>query len=133
MEGEEKMSRTTVGIMRINEELNKISGLSGIVSDKIEELEKQVKIMVSDILENHSEANMFDYYGDGSNMLSSSAKYDASLRIKEIEKAIRNVQKDGLRVSLNEGKLCVENTVRTMTTDDYTEPFGYSEVDCFGD
>lgn len=89
--------------------------------------------MVCDILKNHSEASMFDYYGDGSNMLSSSAKCDASLRIKEIEKAIRNVQKDGLRVALNEGKLCVENTVRTMTTDDYTEPFGYSEVDCFGD
>lgn len=127
------MSRTTAGIMRINQELDKISGLSGIVSDKIEELEKQVKTMVSDILENHSEANIFDYYGDGSNMLSSSAKYDASLRIKEIEKAIRNVQKDGLRVALNDGKLCVENTVRTMNTNDYTEPFGYSEIDCFAD
>lgn len=127
------MSRTTAGIMRINEELGKISGLTGIVSDKIEELEKQVKIMVSDILEKHSESSMFDYYGDGSNMLSSSAKYDASLRIKEIEKAIRNVQKDGLRVALNEGKLCVENTVRTMNTNDYTEPFGYSEIDCFGE
>lgn len=127
------MSRTTAGIMRINQELDKISGLSGIVSDKIEELEKQVKTMVSAILENHSEANMFDYYGDGSNMLSSSAKYDASLRIKEIEKAIRNVQKDGLRVALNDGKLCVENTVRTMDTNDYMEPFGYSEIDCFGD
>lgn len=127
------MSRTTAGIMRINQELNKISGLSGIVSDKIEELEVQVKTMVSNILENHSEASMFDYYGDGSNVLSSSAKYDASLRIKEIEKAIRNVQKDGLRVALNDGKLCVENTVRTMNTNDYTEPFGYSEIDCFGD
>ena len=127
------MSRTTAGIMRINQELDKISGLSGIVSDKIEELEKQVKTMVSDILENHSEANIFDYYGDGSNMLSSSAKYDASLRIKEIERAIRNVQKDGLRVALNDGKLCVENTVRTMNTNDYTEPFGYSEIDCFAD
>ncbi len=127
------MSRTTAGIMRINQELNKISGLSGIVSDKIEELEVQVKTMVSNILENHSEASMFDYYGDGSNVLSSSAKYDASLRIKEIEKTIRNVQKDGLRVALNDGKLCVENTVRTMNTSDYTEPFGYSEIDCFGD
>lgn len=127
------MSRTTAGIIRINQELNKISGLTGIVSDKIEELEVQVKLMVSNILKNHSEASMFDYYGDGSNMLSSSAKYDASLRIKEIEKAIRNVQKDGLRVALNDGKLCVENTVRTMNTNDYTEPFGYSEIDCFGD
>lgn len=127
------MSRTTAGIMRINQELDKISGLSGIASDKIEELERQIKAMVSDILKNHSEASVFDYYGDGSNMLSSSAKYDASLRIKEIEKAIRNVQKDGLRVTLNDGKICVENTVRTMNTNDYTEPFGYSEIDCLGD
>ncbi len=127
------MSRTTAGIMRINQELDKISGLGGIVSEKIEELEKQIRTMVSDILGKHSEASMFDYYGDGSNVLSSSAKYDASLRIMEIKKAIRNVQKDGLRVTLNDGKLCVENTVRTMNTNDYTEPFGYAEIDCFGD
>ena len=127
------MSRTTAGIMRINQELDKISGLGGIVSEKIEELEKQIRTMVSDVLGNHSEASMFDYYGDGSNVLSSSAKYDASLRIMEIKKAIRNVQKDGLRVTLNDGKLCVENTVRTMNTNDYTEPFGYAEIDCFGD
>lgn len=127
------MSRTTVGIMRINQELNKISGLDGIVSDKIDELQNQIRTMVSDILGNHSEASMFDYYGDGSNVLSSSAKCDASLRIMEIEKAIRNVQKDGFRVTLNDGKLCVENTVRTMNTNDYTEPFGYAEIDCFGD
>lgn len=127
------MSRTTAGIMRINQELDKISGLGGIVSEKIEELENQIRTMVSDILENHSEASMFDYYGDGSNVLSSSVKYDASLRIMEIKKAIRNVQKDGLRVTLNDGKLCVENTVRTMNTNDYTEPFGYAEIDCFGD
>lgn len=127
------MSRTTAGIMRINQELDKISGLGGIVSEKIEELEKQIRTMVSDILGNHSEASMFDYYGDGSNVLSSSAKYDASLRIMEIKKAIRNVQKEGLRVTLNDGKLCVENTVRTMNTNDYTEPFGYAEIDCFGD
>ena len=127
------MSRTTAGIMRINQELDKISGLGGIVSEKIEELENQIRTMVSDILENHSEASMFDYYGDASHMLSSSVKYDASLRIMEIKKAIRNVQKDGLRVALNDGKLCVENTVRTMNTNDYTEPFGYAEIDCFGD
>ena len=127
------MSWTTAGIMRINQELDKISGLGGIVSEKIEELENQIRTMVSDILENHSEASMFDYYGDGSNVLSSSVKYDASLRIMEIKKAIRNVQKDGLRVTLNDGKLCVENTVRTMNTNDYTEPFGYAEIDCFGD
>lgn len=57
------MSRTTAGIMRINQELDKISGLDGIVADKIEILEKEVKKMVSDILKNHSEASIFDYDG----------------------------------------------------------------------
>lgn len=127
------MSRVTAGIERINQELGKISGLGGIASDRVEELEKQVSEMVTDILKNHSQANMFDYHGDGSNMLESSAKYDASLRIKEIEKAIRNVQKDGLAVGLSDGKLYVENTVRTGNTNDYTEPFGYAEIDCFCD
>lgn len=127
------MSRTIAGIMRINQELVKISGLDGIVADKIETLEKQVKAMVSDVLDNHSEASIFDYYGDGTNMLSSSTKYDASLRASEIKEAIRNVQKDGLKVGLLDGKLYVENTVRTMTTSDYTDSFGYSEIDCFAD
>ena len=36
-------------------------------------------------------------------------RYDASIRILEIEKAIRNVQKDGLKVGLKDGKLYVEN------------------------
>lgn len=58
------MSKTTAGIARINQELDKISGLDGIVADKIEELEKKVKIMVSDILENHSEASLFNYWGN---------------------------------------------------------------------
>lgn len=58
------MSRTTAGIMRINQELDKISGLDGIVADKIEELEKQVKVMVSDVLDNHSEASLFNYWGN---------------------------------------------------------------------
>lgn len=57
------MSRTTAGIMRINQELDKISGLDGIVADKIEELEKAVKTMVSDILNNNSEASLFNYEG----------------------------------------------------------------------
>lgn len=58
------MTRTTKGIMKINQELDKISGLDGIVADKIEELEKTVKTMVSDILENHSEASLFNYWGN---------------------------------------------------------------------
>lgn len=57
------MSRVTAGIMRINKELDKISGLDGIVADRIEELEKQVKEMVVDILDNHSEASIFNYEG----------------------------------------------------------------------
>lgn len=57
------MSKVTAGIMRINQELDKISGLDGIVADKIAELEIKVKEMVSDILENHSEANVFNYDG----------------------------------------------------------------------
>lgn len=51
------MSKVTAGIMRINQELDKISGLDGIVADKIEQLEVYVKSMVEDILDNHSEAN----------------------------------------------------------------------------
>ena len=58
------MSRTTECIMRINQELDKISGLDGIAADKVEDLEKKVKNMVSDILENHSEASLFNYWGN---------------------------------------------------------------------
>ena len=57
------MSRVTASIARINQELDKISGLDGIAADKIAVLEKQVTEMVSDILKNHSEANIFDYKG----------------------------------------------------------------------
>lgn len=57
------MSRVTASIMRMNKELDKISGLDGIVADKMEDLEQQVKKTVSDILENHSEASIFNYEG----------------------------------------------------------------------
>lgn len=60
------MSRTTAGIFRINEELQKISGLDGIVADKIEALETQVREMVFDVLENNSEASLFNYSGKSS-------------------------------------------------------------------
>lgn len=67
------MSRTTASIMRINQELDKISGLDGIVADKMEKLENRIKRMVSDILENHSKASIFNYWGNNksgiSNML----------------------------------------------------------------
>lgn len=64
------MSKVTAGIMRINQELDKISGLDGIVSDKIAELETYVKEMVSDILENHSEASLFNYWGNNKSSVS---------------------------------------------------------------
>ena len=67
------MSKVTEGIVRINQELDKISELDGIVADKIAGLETEVKEMVSDILENHSEASPFNYWGNNksgiSNML----------------------------------------------------------------
>nr|WP_155857702.1 hypothetical protein [Clostridium sp. 12(A)] len=59
------MSRTTSSIMRINKEFDKISGLDGIVADMLEEKEKEIREMVDYILENHPEANIFDYYGTG--------------------------------------------------------------------
>ena len=57
------MSRTTVSIKRISQELDKISGLDGIVADMLEEKEKDIREMVDDILKNHSEASIFNYYG----------------------------------------------------------------------
>ena len=57
------MSRTTVSIKRINQELDKISGLDGIVADMLEEKEKDIREMVDNILKNYSEANIFNYYG----------------------------------------------------------------------
>ena len=59
-------------------------------------------------------------------------KYDASTRILEIEKAIRNVQKDGLKVGLKDGKLYVENTsVGLLKPTDKSNTYGYAEIDCF--
>ena len=64
------MSKVTEGIRRINQELDKISGLDGIVVDKIAGLETEVKEMVSDILENHSEASIFNYWGNNKSGIS---------------------------------------------------------------
>ena len=58
------MSRTTASINRICMDLNKVSGLDGIVADKMEELEKYVNKIVDDILQNHSCANIFNYLGE---------------------------------------------------------------------
>ena len=59
-------------------------------------------------------------------------KYDASIRILEIEKAIRNIQKDGLKVGIKDGKLYVENTsVGLLKKIDKSNTYGYAEIDCF--
>lgn len=57
------MSRTTASIYRIKNELDKVSGLDGIVADRMEELEKYIGKMIDDILNNHSNASIFDYFG----------------------------------------------------------------------
>lgn len=57
------MSRTTRNINYITKELDRISGLDGIVADKTEKLAIEVHEMVEDILKNHSEANLFNYDG----------------------------------------------------------------------
>ena len=54
------MSRTTACINRINKELDKISGLDDIVANKLEDLEKDVKKIVSDILDNTSEVDIIE-------------------------------------------------------------------------
>ncbi len=58
------MSKMTRNISIIHEELDKISGLDGIAADKVEELARQTKNIVTDILENHSEASLANYYGN---------------------------------------------------------------------
>lgn len=60
---EDKMSRTTRNISYITKELDRISGLDGIVADKTEKLANEVHEMVEDILKNCSEASLFNYDG----------------------------------------------------------------------
>lgn len=50
---------------RINKELDKISGLDGIVSDMVEQKESEIKKMVECILKNYPNASVFDYFGKG--------------------------------------------------------------------
>lgn len=57
------MGRTTASIMRINKELDKISGLDGIVADMVEQKEHEIKKMVECILKNYANASVFDYFG----------------------------------------------------------------------
>ena len=55
------MSETTKYIMKINNDLDKISGLDGIVSEKIKNLASQVHEMVVDILSNDTDSNNDSY------------------------------------------------------------------------
>lgn len=81
----------------------------------------QKNLQNKDIDEEREDANMSD-------------KYNAGKRIKEIEKAIREVQKDGLKVGITEdNKLYVENTVYTKTHCKDESNFGYAEIECFSD
>lgn len=57
------MSRTTRNIHKITQDLDRVSGLDGIVADKMEKLADEVHDMVEDILNNHSEASIFNYEG----------------------------------------------------------------------
>ncbi|EGT3606845.1 hypothetical protein ACSW9O_15715 (plasmid) [Clostridium perfringens] len=61
-------------------------------------------------------------------------KYSAKYRIEGIKKAIREVQKDGLKIGITEdGKLYVENTSYTKTHCNDEGGFGYAEIECFSD
>ena len=57
------MSRTTTAIKKITEDLDSISGLTGIVDDMMDILQKDIHNRVEFIKENFPEANLFDYYG----------------------------------------------------------------------
>ena len=96
------MSKVTAGIMRINRELDKISGLDGIVLDKIAKLETEVKEMVSDILENHSNASIFNYWGNN--------KSGISNMLDEIDK------EPLLEEVLNNGKVIILKEYRDQET-----------------
>ena len=61
------MSKTTKNISKIKRDLDRISGLDGIVGDKMESLATTVHEMVEDILDNHTNASIFDYEGKGEN------------------------------------------------------------------
>ncbi|HAT4302242.1 TPA: hypothetical protein I9089_002347 [Clostridium perfringens] len=63
-----------------------------------------------------------------------SDRYNAKKRLEEIEKAIRQVQKDGLRVGITEdNELYVENTIYTKTHYRSESDFGYAKIECFSD
>lgn len=57
------MSKTTAAIQKIKQDLDSISGLDGIVGDWAILLSKKIHEDVLNILNNHSEANLFNYLG----------------------------------------------------------------------
>lgn len=57
------MSKTTVAIQKIRQDLDSISGLDGIVGDWAVFLSEKIHKDVLDILNNHPEANLFNYCG----------------------------------------------------------------------
>lgn len=57
------MSRVNMSINNIARQLDRISGLDGIVADMVAQKEKEITEMVEDILVNHPNANLFDYEG----------------------------------------------------------------------
>ena len=58
------MSDTTVSINNIKNDLDSISGLTGIVSELIRIKEKEIHALVEYIKEYHGNACVFDYYGN---------------------------------------------------------------------
>jgi len=57
------VSRVTVAINKIAKDLDKISGLDGVVAEYLEMTEEKIAMDVKYILDNHSESNLFNYYG----------------------------------------------------------------------
>jgi hypothetical protein len=61
-----------------------------------------------------------------------SERFDAGIRVKEIENSILDVKKSGLKVGINNSRLFVENTTYT-DREGYDNTFGYAEIDCFSE
>lgn len=57
------MSKTTAAIQKVKQDLDSISGLDGIVGDWAVLLSKKIHEDVLNILNNHPEANLFNYLG----------------------------------------------------------------------
>lgn len=114
------MSKVTAGINRINQELDKISGMDGIAADKIAELETYVKEMVSDLLEYHSEANVFNYDGNNCCKEKSVKELDKQIQkehciINHLYAQINAYERSLERLKMNGKQPSREKTKRTLT------------------